>query len=241
MTLQLAIIGAAHIHVPGFIRMLGKRSDVRITHVWDHDATRAARRASELSARVEDYKVILADPVIAGVIICSETDRHEPLVMAAAKARKAMFVEKPLGLNRDDALRMAAAIESGGVIFQTGYFMRSLGINRFLKEQVDRGSFGKITRVRVSNVHEGALAGWFDTEWRWMADAAQAGCGGFGDLGTHVLDLLLWMFGDVRRATATITNGIERYPGCDECGEGLLEFESGIIGTIAAGWDDVAN
>ena len=46
-----------------------------------------------------------------GVLICAETNRHEELVLAAATAKKHMFVEKPLGIGAEDANRMAAAIE----------------------------------------------------------------------------------------------------------------------------------
>ena len=99
---------------------------------------------------------------------------------------------------------MAGAIEKNQLLFTTGYFMRTHPQNLFLKEQVAAGSFGKITRARGSNCHSGSLGGWFDTEWRWMADPAQAGCGAFGDLGTHVLDILLWLMGDVERVAASI-------------------------------------
>ena len=59
---------------------------------------------------------------------------------------------------------MAASIEHAGVKFQTGYFMRGNPIHLFLREQIHRGNFGKITRVRGSNCHSGALGGWFDTK-----------------------------------------------------------------------------
>jgi predicted dehydrogenase len=143
---------------------------------------------------------------------------------------------------------MADAIERAGVLFQTGYFVRGGPMVNFLREHVQRGSFGKITRVRGSNCHGGALGGWFDSrpndpanDWRWMADPAQAGCGAFGDLGTHLLDILLWIFGDVSEVIATLDNGTARYPDCDETGEALMRFKSGAIGTLAAAWDDVAN
>lgn len=136
---------------------------------------------------------------------------------------------------------MARAIEKAGVLFQTGYFMRGSPVHQFLREQVQKGSFGKITRVRHSNCHAGSLKGWFDTDWRWMAEPAVAGCGAFGDLGTHSLDILLWLFGDVERVAADIGVVTGRYGECDETGEGLLRFTSGAIGTMAAGWVDVAN
>ena len=103
---------------------------------------------------------------------------------------------------------MAEAIEKANLLFTTGYFMRADAKHIFLKQQVAEGNFGKITRARGSNCHSGSLGGWFDTEWRWMADVKQAGVGGFGDLGTHGLDILMWWMGDspVEKTTAAIAN-----------------------------------
>jgi predicted dehydrogenase len=74
-----------------------------------------------------------------------------------------------------------------------------------------------------------------------MADPKRSGIGGFGDLGTHMLDLLMWWLGDVATCTAVVDTGTARYPDCDELGEGLIRFTSGVIATLGAGWDDVAN
>lgn len=239
---NLALVGVAHIHTPGFIDRLKKRSDVAVKWVWDHEAARAQKRAADLGAQVTtDLSAIWSDPGVEAVIICAETDRHEPLVRAAAAAKKHMFVEKPLGMGAQDAYAMADAIEKAGVFFQTGYFMRGEPIHLFLREQIAAGNFGKITRVRHSNCHSGSLGDWFTPDWLWMTDPKQAGVGGFGDLGTHSLDILLWLFGDVERVAADINVVTGRYGDCDESGEGLMKFKSGVVGTLAAGWVDVAN
>ena len=239
---KLALVGCAHIHTPGFVKRLKERRDVEVAAVWDHDAARARSSAEALGCRtVEDVRAVWDDRAVEAVVVCSETDRHEALVTAAAAAGKHLFVEKPLGFAAADARSMAAAIEKAGVIFQTGYFMRGSPVHLFLKEQIAAGSFGRITRARHSNCHKGSLGGWFDKEWRWMADPKIAGCGAFGDLGTHSLDILIWLFGDVRRVAASIGVATGRYGDCDEFGEGLLEFESGVVATLAAGWVDVAN
>ena len=241
---NLAFIGCAHIHTPGFISNINRRSDsVRVRYVWDHDHQRAVKRAAELpGSQVENnFDAILADATVSAVIVCTETNWHAGVVPQIAAAGKHVFVEKPLGFAGADALEMAAAIEKAGVLFSTGYFSRGDAKLRFVKEQIAKGAFGKITRARMSNCHSGALGGWFDGEWRWMADPTIAGCGGFGDLGTHVLDILLWLFGPVTQVTGQLDNGTARYTGCDETGEGMLRFESGVIATLAAGWDDVAD
>jgi len=241
-TVTLAFVGCAHIHTPSYIGLLAKRPDVKVKYCWDHDQARGARRAGELKAKqTADLGQIWSDREVGAVVICSETNRHRDLVLAAAGARKHMFVEKPLGITARDSAEMASAIEKAGLIFTTGYFMRTQPHHLFLKEQVAKGSFGKITRARGSNCHSGSLGGWFDKEWRWMADPKIAGVGAFGDLGTHSLDILMWLLGDVASVAADIRTVTGRYGDCDETGEALLQFKTGVIGTLAAGWVDVDN
>jgi predicted dehydrogenase len=204
----LAFVGCAHIHTPGFIDLLKRRKDVRVKSVWDHDAARAEKRAKTIGAQVVgNVDEIWSDSEIAGVVICSETNRHHDLVLAAAKARKHMFVEKPLGITAQESQEMAEAIDKANLLFTTGYFMRTDPKHLFLKDEIAKGQFGKITRARGSNCHGGSLGGWFDTEWRWMADPKIAGIGGFGDLGTHKLDILMWLLGDVEAVTASTSGG----------------------------------
>ena len=243
--LQAALVGCAHIHTPGFIKRLQARSDIQVKSVWDHDAERAHRRAGELDASVvTEPDSVWSDSDIEAVIICSETVRHPELVLAGAAAKKHMFVEKPLGIGAAESYEMADAIETAGVLFQTGYFMRGNAVNRFVRDKVQQGAFGTVTRVRASVGHGGSLGGWFDTEWRWMADPQQSGLGGFGDLGTHALDLVLWLMGEASRVesvTASIGRATDRYGETDEFGEGQLRFAGGAVGTLAAGWVDLAN
>lgn len=241
---QVALVGCQHIHTPDFAKRLEKRSDVKVKSVWDDDRKTAEQYAKELHATVvDDVNQIWSDPQIKAVIICSETNRHLDLVTAAARAKKNIYAEKPLGMGAKDAYAMASAIDQAGVLFQTGYFMRGDPKLQFLKQQVEKGAFGKITRIRGVNTHSGALAGWFDQNYQWMADPKQSGVGGFGDLGTHSLDLMLWLINEpVTRATATVSPGTGHYAGCDEVGEGVFVFKNGTIGSIAAGWDDsIAN
>jgi predicted dehydrogenase len=245
----VAFIGAAHIHTPGFINMLKGRSDVTVRYVQDEVEARGTFRAGQLGATwTPDTHKVLADPAVQAVIVCSTTAHHQRDVSAIVQAKKHLFVEKPLGMSYADARPMADAIEQAKLIFQTGYFMRGDPKHRFLKEQMEKGNLGKITRVRGSNCHSGALGGWFDSkpaavheDWRWMADPKQSGCGAFGDLGTHALDILVWLNGRVEAATAQIDPGTRRYNDTDETGEGLMRFANGSIGTLAAAWLDVAN
>ena len=247
--LTLAFLGCAHIHTPSFIDLLKRRPEVRVKTVWDHDATRAGQRAAQLGAQATtNLKDVLDDPEVKAVVICSETNRHPALIAGAARAKKHLFAEKPLGITGKESYAMAAEIEKAGRLFTTGYFMRTDPKHLFLKEQVANGAFGKITRLSAWNVHSGSLGGWFDDKpndiannWRWMADPKQSGVGAFGDLGTHSLDILMWLMGDVESATADIKVVTGRYGDCDEMGQGLIRFENGVNATLTAGWVDIAN
>src|SRR5438552_1810992 len=231
--ITLGFVGMAHIHTPEYIRLANTRSDVRVKSVWDYDAARAEKAAKELNAKtVAEVKEVWSDPEIAAVVICSETDRHHELVLAGAKAGKQMFVEKPLGITGKESFEMASAIERASLLFSTGYFMRGSPMHLFVREELAKGHFGKVTRVRGSNCHSGSLQGWFDTEWRWMADPKIAGVGAFGDLATHKLDILMWLLGDVEAVTADLKSVTGRYGVCDETGEGIIQFKSGVIGTL---------
>jgi predicted dehydrogenase len=246
----LAFVGCAHIHTPDFIKLLvSDQPNVRVKYAWDHDAARATRRAAELGAAVAtDLRQIWSDPEVVAVVICSETNRHRELVLAAAAARKHIYAEKPLGITAAESTEMADAIVRAKVLFTTGYFMRTMPQHLFIKEKVEGGAFGKITRIAGSNCHNGSLGGWFDDKpdrpwenWRWMADPKIAGVGAFGDLGTHMLDIMMLLCGDVDSVTAETRVVTGRYGDCDEAGEALLRFKNGVIGTLAASWVDISD
>jgi len=244
--LTTAFLGTAHIHMGGFVQHLqARQNQIRVAAVYDPNAERGKSYAQTLggAAWTDDPQSILADPNITSVIVCSETVHHKDLVVAAARAGKPIFCEKPLGLGRADAEAMAQAIRDAGVLFQTGFFMRGDPIHQFIKREVQAGHLGKLTRVRYANCHQAALDGWFDTDFRWLADPKQAGGGAMLDLGAHVLDILLHTYphteGDVVRAQGMFGNRGGRYGAeIDEYGAGLLQFQSGMIAEIEASWVD---
>lgn len=237
-----AFLGAAHIHTPDFVNRIKARTDIAVKYVYDHNAKRAAANADNLGAAVAGIDTILADPEVTSAIICSETRHHPELVTKAAAAGKHLFVEKPLGITGESASAMAQAIKNAGVVFQTGFFSRGAAHNQFIRQEVLAGHLGRVTRMRYTQCHQGSLGGWFDTQWRWIADATEAGGGAYADLGAHALDIILWVLGPVSglavKFSASIAGATGRYGDIDEYGAGLVTFENGAIGIMEASWVD---
>jgi predicted dehydrogenase len=243
MMKKLALLGASHIHTPGFVDVLAARADVSVVAVWDPDPAIAEKYAARLQCRAAaDVATVLGIPDLDAVIVLSQTNRHESLVRQIARANKHCFVEKPLGIGLADARKMMRALEAADVIFHTGYFNRTIPEHRLLKRLIAEAAFGEISRIRLAFGTPAAIDGIFHSDWLWMTDPLQAGVGAFGDLGTHKLDLLLFLMGDTARleaVTATFSRPIRRYPQGEECGEAILRFDNGTIATLAASWVDL--
>lgn len=240
-----AFLGVAHIHTPAFVKTINDREDVKCKYVYDHDSERAQKNADLLGAQVASIETILADDEVTSIIICSETRHHLDLVTKVAAAGKHLFVEKPLAAEGTEAAQMQEAVEKAGIVFQTGFFSRGRGYNKFIKQEIEAGNLGTVTRMRFANCHQGALGGWFDTEWKWIADKTEAGGGGFADLGAHAVDIVLWCMektcGKATKFAATLGSATHRYGDIDEWGTGLITFENGAVGIIEAGWVDAKN
>ena len=237
----VGVLGAAHVHFERYARLLGDEAGIAVKAVYD-DNPRLARQAEELTAgaRAGSVREILDRDDIDAVVILSENIKHEAYAVAAAEAGKHLFVEKPLDIRGDRADRIAAAVKDAGVLFQTGYFMRSMNQLHFLRGAFREGKFGRATRMRVQYAHGGSLGTMWDGDHAWMVDLDQVGRGALGDLGIHCLNLILWMTeGDaLQEISAQVGNATDRFGGIDEYGEALLRFESGLVVTMGAGYVD---
>jgi predicted dehydrogenase len=240
--INLALLGVAHMHAPMFLQMLKTREDVKVARVWDHDASRAEMVAGQCDAKAaKSVAEVLGDARVAGVVILSETKLHAELAKAAAGAGKHVFIEKPIGVGASDAAEIADAIEKAKVLFTTGYHLRAIPKYIFIKENLDKGNLGKIVRLECSFSNDSVLQGAFDKQCQWTVDAKWGALGSFADTGTHALDMLMWLMGDVEAVTAEIRTVLNRYPNCDEAGQGLLRFTNGVTAALSAGWVEPEN
>lgn len=161
--LTLGVIGIGmigRIHLANCVQ----RDDVQFLAVCDVDATRredAKRRVDEAystsngatyrgCAAYNDFREILGRADIDAVIIATPDHWHALMAMAAVKAGKDVYCEKPLTHNVREALELVAAVRRSNRVFQTGSQQRSSKVFRVAAELVRNGVIGRINSIQVS-------------------------------------------------------------------------------------------
>jgi predicted dehydrogenase len=191
MTVSVAIVGAGGIareHADAYRRI----PDMRVTHVADVDAARARTLAQSLDAAwTTDMPSVLAAPDVDAVDICTPSETHAPLAIAAAEHGKAIHVEKPAALSLDDFDTMMATAQRHGVALMVGQTARFQPVNMHISQEIAAGTIGRLRALHVTwyagHVWEGG--------WRaWQLDPARSG-GHPVHNGIHALDLAVWLFG----------------------------------------------
>ena len=101
-------------------------------------------------SRAESVDEIMSSEVDA-VAICTSTDTHVDLAVAAAEAGKAIFLEKPVSLNLAEVDRAVAAIERAGVPIQIGFNRRFDPSHAAVQAAVAKGEVGELHMVKITS------------------------------------------------------------------------------------------
>lgn len=157
---------------------------LRLKYVVDPRPEAAAAMASRWGAQVTDLDSALADPGIGGVLICSSTDQHLGHALAAVRAGKAVFCEKPIDLDLDKVRKAQA--EFADARFLLGFNRRFDPHFQALKRRLDAGEAGNLESLQLVN-HDPAAPppGFIPTSG-----------GLFKDFTIHDLDLARWLLGE---------------------------------------------
>jgi myo-inositol 2-dehydrogenase/D-chiro-inositol 1-dehydrogenase len=153
MTVETATVGVGVIGVGRIGRMhadLLNRQVAGATLAAVHDAVPAAAESADARAYAA-VDELLADPDVDAVAICSSTETHADLIVAAARTGKAIFCEKPISLELAEVDRALAAVEAAGVPFQIGFNRRFDPAHQAVHEAVMRGDVGDPQLVRISS------------------------------------------------------------------------------------------
>ena len=153
--IDVAVFGAGRI---GNIHAgnAAKSPGVRLAYVFDPNAPAANALAAKLGAQVAPVEQILGDDKIKAVMICSYTDTHADLIMAAAAAGKQIFCEKPVDLDVARARACAAAVDKAGVTCMIGFQRRFDPTFSALKARLATGEIGTPEMLIVTSRDPGA-------------------------------------------------------------------------------------
>jgi predicted dehydrogenase len=175
---------------------------------------------------------LLSDPEIEGILLTTPNDTHKTVILEALDAGKAVYTDKPIAHTMEDAGEIARAAAASGRPFAVGHSARRLGGHRAMKDWVDSGKIGKVSLAEANFSNERGLELTTDT-WRWYADKSPGGA--MIQLGVHHADNLQYLLGPV---AAVSSHARKLYTAAEvpDVIMSILEFESGSLGYLGAGW-----
>jgi len=236
------MMGRAHAYgyrVAPQVRELPVVPRLRVISGRNADAVTRAARANGVEEAVTDWRAVVAQREVDIVDVCTPPGTHAEIVEAAVAAGKAVVCEKPLAVTYADARRAAGAAERGGRPHAIGFNYRRLPALSLMKRLVDEGRIGEVRLFRAAWLSDEFVDPAIPFDWRFER---AMGASTVADLGAHLIDLALWMVGDVTRVGAqsrTFTGtridaetGTLRAVDVDEASSGLLQFASGARGTV---------
>lgn len=176
----------------------------------------------------DDYTELLNDPDIDGIVLATPHTQHTDQIIAAAKAGKPVFAEKPLTLNADDARRAAKAMSDAGLPLCVGFNRRFLPGMIKLKELATSGALGTVIHIEGNISGNGGLRYGAD---HWRASETESPAGGMTAMGVHMMDALMSIMGPVESLRAVS----ERHAvpvEIDDTTFASLKFKSGATGVL---------
>lgn len=192
MKLNIGIIGCGGIANGKHLPSLEKISEASLVAFCDIDKAKAQLAAetygSDDSKVYEDYRDLLADKTIDIVHICTPNNTHKSITMDALDAGKHVMCEKPMAKTTDEAREMINAAKRNKKKLTIGYQNRFRGDSQYLRKVTQRGDLGEIYFSKAHAIRRRAVP-----TWGVFLDEEKQGGGPLIDIGTHALDLTLWM------------------------------------------------
>lgn len=238
-TIGLGIIGLGYVGSTHLRHSL-KLANAHVVAVSDL-SKKALRKAKDAGVKktYTNYEELLRDPEVDAVIIALPTHLHAQCVMHAAEAKKHIFLEKPIARNVEEAKEIILASRRNSVKLMVGYPLRFKTDFRALKQQVDSGIFGDIEIAHATYVSCGPFfhraEGYAPVpvpEWWFNKDLT--GGGVLIDLGSHMINLLRWYFGDITDIKSQLGHRFNM--DLEDSAICLARFESGTRAMITVGW-----
>lgn len=171
---------------------------------------------------------LINDPEVNAIYIATPPLNHEEYTIAALKAGKPVYVEKPMTMNSASAIRMAEAEKEYNTRLTVAHYRRGLPLFIKIKELIDTKEIGDVRFVNLKMLqpHQSDLI--TKTEDNWRVNPEVSGGGLFHDLAPHQIDLMLYFFGKTKSSKGFAVNQAGYYP-ADDLVSGEILFDNKVI------------
>ncbi len=189
---KVGIIGCGGIanskHMPS-LKKVKNCEMVAFCDIIRERAEKAAETFGTPGARVyTDYEELLKNEKLDAVHVCTPNRMHSPITVAALEAGNHVMCEKPMAINSAEAKKMLDAAARTGKILSVGYQSRFRPDAQYMKKEAEAGTFGEIYYAKATAIRRRAVP-----TWGVFLNEYEQGGGPLIDIGTHALDLTLWM------------------------------------------------
>lgn len=191
-TVKIGIIGCGGIAKAKHIPSMMKQPEVVVTALCDIIKERAIEVNNIFlegkAAVYSDYKELLNDKSIDIVCVCTPNISHSFITVDALNSGKHVLCEKPMAINYSEALKMIDAQEKSGKLLSIAYQNRYRPDALYMKKECENGELGEIYFAKAKAIRRRAVP-----TWGVFLDEEKQGGGPLIDIGTHSLDLTLYM------------------------------------------------
>jgi predicted dehydrogenase len=203
----------------------------------------AAARRLGWDEYATDWEAVVRRPDIHIVDISTPGDLHAPIAIAAARAGKVVFCEKPLANSVAEAEGMLAAVRKAGVLHMLCHNYRRAPAVMLARQLIEDGRLGDIRHYRGTYLQDWIADPAFPLVWR--LDRRQAGSGALGDIAAHSIDLARFLVGEIVEVCGDLETFVKERPlpgnprktgrvTVDDAAAALVRFDGGALGTIEA-------
>lgn len=185
---------------------------VKLAAVATTRAETAEKAAKEIGCEIytDNFHELLARPDIDLIDCCTPNNAHREIILAAAKAGKHIYCEKPLAMNLLEAQEMLDAVKAAGVKTQMTFNFRFFPAILRAKELIEEGFLGRVFSFRGRYYRSSYIDPEKPLSWRLSKDVS--GGGALFDLGSHIIDLLYYLLGPFTTVQANLDTLIKERP-----------------------------
>lgn len=230
---KIGLVGLGWIAQVFHLPILTKLPDAEITCVCDRDKNRARAIAEKYGIKryYTDHEEMLAkEESLNAVDICTSTDAHKEVAIAALESKKDVFVEKPIARKFNEAVAIADAVKKNRRQLMVGMNHRFRPDAMMLRSFIENNELGKVFYAKT---------GWLkrpSSEGTWFSQKEMSGGGVFLDLGIVMLDLALWMTGYPEVVRVNATNYTHK-TNVEDSSVAYLTMKNGATITIEVSWN----